>query len=151
MTHYVMCPILFALNCQFCPGTPACPLQRLGLKQPHRDSILLVACMFAGYHAVKRRSHSLSITNDTLSIQQRFKCHEIYADFFWAEALDNGFSCKHFRPDIQSSTSLQWDSSYQDDLSVPTDTSRSSAIGTEIRFVAGEDFQWLHVGLATGS
>jgi hypothetical protein len=113
--------------------------------------------MFAGYHAVKRASYALSISDDTLNFEQRFKCHSIYADFFWAEALDNGLRCTHFRPDIESSTSLDWSSFYlQDDGSVPTGLSESPAVGTDpdalmSRFVAGADFQWLHVGLATGN
>ena len=82
LTHYVMCPILFALNRQLCPTTPACPLRRLGLKLPTVDSALLVACMSAGYHAVKRASYTLSITNDILSFEERVKSHKMYAVFF---------------------------------------------------------------------
>jgi hypothetical protein len=151
MNHYVMCPILYGLTVQLCPATSSCPLKRIGLIDPTRDSVLRVACAFAGYHAIKRACRKLDIRSETLTLEQRFAAHQLYADFFWTEAVDNGLSCKHFRPDVQSSTSLDWSSFIQDvGIPVPTGASSARAVGTEIRFVVGRDFQWQHEGLATG-
>ena len=161
MNHYVMCPILFGLTVQLCPATPSCPLKRIGLIDPSRDGVLRVACAFAGYHAIKRACRKLRITTNTLTLEQRFAAHKLYVDFFWTEALDNGLRCNHFRPDFESSAALIWEHRTEHanefvcvpcaSVSVPTRTSQSSSLGTEISFIAGEDFQWLHVGLATGN
>ena len=109
MNHYVMCPILFAITRQLVPATPACPLKRIGLIDPSKESILCVACAFSGYHAVKRACSELSIKDGTLTFGQRFAAHTIFCDFFWTEALDNGLRCKHFRPDFGSSSALIWE------------------------------------------
>ena len=53
MTHDVMCPILFSLLSQSRPETQACPLKRIGLVDPSRESLLTLACSFAGHHAVR--------------------------------------------------------------------------------------------------
>ena len=163
-----MCPILYGLTVQLCPATPACPLRRIGLIDTTSDAPLRVACTFAGYHAVKRACPTLHISDATLTLVQRFESHKNVADYFWTEALDNGLNCRHFRPDFDSSSALVWEERvdflprvptlgtprHRRSVSVPTWDTSSSAVGTaapEIRFVAGEDFQWIHEGLATGT
>ena len=116
MNHYVMCPILFALQVQLRSDTPACPLKRIGLIAPSRESILCIACTFAGYHAVKRNSKFLQISSTTLTLDQRFACHKLFAEAFWAEAIDNGFRCRHFVPSVETSTALSWQHEASADL-----------------------------------
>jgi len=108
LTHYVMCPILFALQVQFLPDTPPCPLKRIGLIAPSRESMLRVACCFAGFHAVKRACPSLKVFSATLNLDQRFATHKIFAEAFWTEAMDNGLRCLHYRPQFGTSAALSW-------------------------------------------
>ena len=126
-------------------------------------SRVAVACRcFAGFHAIKRACPSLRVCTATLNLDQRFAAHKIFADSFWTEAIDNGFSCKHFHPDFDSSSALLWKPcepmprgrmlrTEHTNVFVPGRTPQSPRLGTEITFVAGEDFQWLRVGLATGN
>ena len=80
MAHYVMCPILFALLTQFRAETPACPLKRIGLIDPSKESLLTLACSFAGYHAVRRAN--IASQSNTLTSSQRHAAHQTFADFF---------------------------------------------------------------------
>ena len=108
MTHYVMCPILFTLLTQFRTDTPNCPLKRIGLVDPSRESLLTLACSFAGYHAVRRAN--IASQTHTLTSSQRHAAHQTFSDFFWVEALDNGLRCRHFRPSLAFSVASCWPS-----------------------------------------
>ena len=53
LSHYVQCPRIYATSKFVCEETPPCPLQRLGLLLPRKQNLLLVACAFEAYHALK--------------------------------------------------------------------------------------------------
>ena len=111
-SHYVMCPILCHLLTQFRSGVPDCPLKRIGLVDPTRQSLLTLACAFAGYHAT-RRANIISCAQ-TLDNSQRHAAHRTFADAFWVEAMDNGLQCRHFKPSFDFSMAACWPSHGQD-------------------------------------
>ena len=55
LSHYVMCPHLYALLKYFCDETPSNPLERFGLKNPSINSLKFVSCTFSAYHALKAK------------------------------------------------------------------------------------------------
>jgi len=55
LSHYVMCPHLYALVGYFFEGTSDDPLIRLGLKSPTISSFKVAACVFSAYHALKAK------------------------------------------------------------------------------------------------
>ncbi len=95
-SHYVTCPILFALQTLMTPQAPQDPLERIGLVNISRGSALAVSCTFAGYHAV-RRAIKLSHAVQTLPDQFRSVAHTTFVDHFWTASLDAGLPCLHER------------------------------------------------------
>ena len=66
---------------------PDSPLERFGLTHTSKHMLLLVACTFAGYHAVKRSELSASCDAETpLDIVQQLRAANLFADAFRAEA-----------------------------------------------------------------
>ena len=51
--HYVLCPWLFFRQSLTRPETSPNPLERIAMRNPSVDSLKLLACSFAGYHAIK--------------------------------------------------------------------------------------------------
>ncbi len=104
MDHYVMCPFLFLLLRNFCPQTPSCPVERLGLINPTRETLLTISCAFAGYHAVRRGLRSLhNFGLDYLHAQNADNSPSdfvarTFAEAFWSEAVDCRLQCRHYRP-----------------------------------------------------
>ncbi len=45
---------MFACTLEVFPSASPFPLQRWAITNPDKESLLSVACIFAGYHAVKR-------------------------------------------------------------------------------------------------
>ncbi len=96
LSHYVMCPILFALQTLLIIDAPQNPLERIGLINITRRTALSVSCTFAGYHAV-RRAISLDLNHNTLPDNLRAHAHAIFVDHFWAASLEMGLQCVHER------------------------------------------------------
>ena len=58
MSHYLQCPRIYAC-CRFvCADSPPCPLERFGLLLPSKRNLLLLACTFEAYHALKNEIRS---------------------------------------------------------------------------------------------
>jgi len=53
LSHYLLCPRMYAACCFLIPETPNDPLKRWGLVEPSRNSFLLIASIFTAYHALK--------------------------------------------------------------------------------------------------
>ena len=83
-----MCPNLYAIQLAISYIlVPDSPLERLGLTHTSKHMLLLVACTFAGYHAVKRSELSASCDAETpLDIVQQLRAANLFADAFRAEA-----------------------------------------------------------------
>ena len=137
-SHYAVCPILYTLQTQFDTTTPPDPLERIGLVSPSNESLLRIACTFAGYHAIKRDASITCSANNTLNIEQRFNAHVTFANAFWLEATDNGYNCRHFRPSQGFSSELAWPGSQNNRNQLPSvqDLQRTSA--TEVSSPGGE-------------
>ena len=98
MIHYVQCPFwLLLLTKLFQENLPSpMPLQRLGLVNPTVQSLLSVACSFAGDHAMKRHASSVGYSDASLSSVQVAVCHGILLDAFCAAAGDCSLPCTAF-------------------------------------------------------
>ena len=53
LSHYVMCPWLFKIVSLIRPETSPDPLDRIAMQNVTIESLKVVACTFAGYHALK--------------------------------------------------------------------------------------------------
>ena len=96
LSHYIICPQLYTILRKL-RDTPACPIERLGLSTPTKHSLLAVSCTFSGYHAIKRSHFVHSLTTLPLNSEQRIAALRLFADAFYASALEVGLSCKSCR------------------------------------------------------
>ena len=96
LSHYVMCPHLFTILSKL-TDAPACPVKRLGLSTPTKHSLLTVSCMFSGYHAVKRSRVVQTLSSLPLNTEQQNAARHLFADAFYASALEVGLPCKSCR------------------------------------------------------
>ena len=95
MIHYAQCPMLFALVsaiCQPCQ-TSDNPLERWAIMNCSMDSLLVVSCMFAGYHACKRHATAEHYGSETLTHDARVQMHMIFCDYFHTAAQEIGLHC----------------------------------------------------------
>ena len=116
LAHYVMCPYLFDLIKRFYPLASPCPVERLGLVNPSRDTFLCMACTFGGYHAVRR-----FVATELASVQPDSELNYLHPNFpctfaldndsrslavgvriafcgaFWADAIDCKLKCIHYK------------------------------------------------------
>ncbi len=116
LAHYIMCPHLFALIKRFFPPASPCPVERLGLVNPSRESFLVAACTFGGYHAARRfisaELASLQPNSELDFLHPNFPCtfalsndgHSLavgvrtaFCETFWADAVDCKFKCIHYK------------------------------------------------------
>ena len=104
MTHYVHCPFWLYLLTRLLQQSPPSPLPltRIGLVDPTIDSLLAVACSFAGYHAVKRQALELNFTHSHLDPTQVARCHRVFLDAFCVAALDCALPCTAFSAVVAS-------------------------------------------------
>ena len=58
LAHYLMCPRIYACLLHVVPSTSDDPLTRCGVANPSKVSLLVVACAFSAYHALKARINS---------------------------------------------------------------------------------------------
>ena len=94
LSHYCMCPNLYGIVRLLCT-TSACPLERLGLVNPSKESLLTVACVFSAYHAVKRSALVSNMSQqESLHEAQTLSVFSVFADTFRVEANEVGLSCR---------------------------------------------------------
>ena len=99
----MVCPILQKVT-QNVLQAPDCPLERLGLSQPSRNSLLSVACTFSAYHAVKRLVSTWNMqAHSTLDKTQLNAVYGLFAETLAVEARDAELPLvsSTFRPDSQ--------------------------------------------------
>ena len=90
LKHYLQCPHLYALW-TFLAGDVSCdPLKRWGLIAPEPNDFLRVACVFSGYHAVRRefkRTSEFFCQNQTTPTGPQIRvAWTVYAETFQVEA-----------------------------------------------------------------
>jgi len=86
LSHYMQCPRLYAV-CKFVwNDSPSCPLERCGLKNPSKQNLLMTACAFGAYHALKNKICS-RIHADPFDIDYRANW-TFFAQSFMAEAVE---------------------------------------------------------------
>jgi hypothetical protein len=81
LAHYVMCPILFALQALLIPDCPADPCKRIGLTDLSCQAALTISATFAGYHAI-RRTPQLENDAHTYSEDHLSRNHKVFVDYF---------------------------------------------------------------------
>ena len=92
LDHYVMCPNLYAIQITLSRSpVPDSPMKRLGLIHTNHYILLLVACTFAGYHAIRRSDFIASCDATPLDIEQQLHAANLFADAFRAEAAEIHF------------------------------------------------------------
>ncbi len=96
LSHYVMCPILFALQTLLFPDCSPDPCKRIGLSGLSRQTALVISATFAGYHAV-RRVFTLENDAHNLTDSLRHRNHLVFVDHFYTASLDAGLQCRHER------------------------------------------------------
>ncbi len=96
LSHYVMCPILYALQTLLIPDYPPNPCKRIGLTDISRQSALAISATFAGYHAV-RRPPQLENDAHTYTDANLHRNHRAFLDNLYTAAQDAGLKCRHER------------------------------------------------------
>ena len=98
LAHYLQCRHLFALWSFLTPGVSADPLERWALINPCSESFLQIACVFSGYHAVRRNFKGAGVDfheNKLCSASLR-AAWTVFADTFSVEARELGVSTLKF-------------------------------------------------------
>ena len=100
LKHYLQCPHLYALW-TFLAGDVSCdPLKRWGLIAPEPNDFLRVACVFSGYHAVRRefkRTSEFFCQNQTTPTGPQIRvAWTVFADAYRAEAREVKLTCRPF-------------------------------------------------------
>jgi len=94
LSHYVDCiQIQLALD-DLILSPPSNPLERIGLQNISRDSILTASAVFSGYHAIKRSHFTIGLSGSPLSTEQAIASQRIFAEAFQAAADDAGLPCR---------------------------------------------------------
>ena len=98
LTHYVMCPHLYAMMNYFIEETSEDPLRRFGLKDANRNSLAIVGCTFSAYHALKARVRSgkIQMQENTMTNSSVREAWSVFAESFAAEAGECRIPCSAF-------------------------------------------------------
>ena len=100
LQHYLQCPHLFALWTFLAGSVSADPLKRWGLIAPEPNDFLQIACVFSGYHAIRREFKRTSefFYNDQTSLTgpQIRVAWTVFASAFRVEACEVRIPCRHF-------------------------------------------------------
>ena len=98
--HYMMCPHLFGLWTFLTPGVNSNPLIRWALVNPTEYDFLLVACVFSGYHALRRKlkyMHAIFQQNQPKICNPLLRvAWTVLADAFCVEARELNVPFKQF-------------------------------------------------------
>ena len=98
LIHYLQCPHLYAVMKFFYCNTDNNRLIRFGLLNPSLDSLSIVCCTSAGYHAVRRsvRKTSFTTNDKELSVGDIRRFWTVFAEAFTAEARERSAPCSRF-------------------------------------------------------
>ena len=100
LEHYLHCTHLLAMWRFLAGNVSADPLKRWGLIAPGLNDFLRIACVFSGYHAVRRefkRTYEVFNTNQTsLTGPQIRVAWTVFASAFHVEACEVCVPCRHF-------------------------------------------------------
>ena len=100
LRHYLQCPHLFALWRFFAGEVSEDPLVRWGLISPNYYKLNSIACVFSGYHAIRRdfraRNEFCVYNQNTLSGPQLRAAWSVFADTFLVEASELTVQCSRF-------------------------------------------------------
>ena len=100
LQHYLQCPHLFAIWTFLAGSVSADPLKRWGLIAPEPNDFLQIACVFSGYHAIRREFKRTSefFYNDQTSLTgpQIRVAWTVFASAFRVEACEVRIPCRHF-------------------------------------------------------
>jgi hypothetical protein len=99
--HYMMCPNLYALmKYHFGQLVSDDPLQRWGLVHPSVDTLKFVACVFSGYHALrkhlKQTCQFFEINQTHIPHHQVRKHWALFAEAVFVEARELSCVCRKF-------------------------------------------------------
>jgi hypothetical protein len=96
LSHYMQCPRLYAV-CKFVRNdSPSCPLERCGLKNPSKQNLLMTACAFGAYHALKNKIRFVNNANSS-DIDYRANW-TFFAQSFMDEAVERSLVRTLFSP-----------------------------------------------------
>ena len=93
LSHYVDC-IQIQLAEDLLISPPATPLERIGLQNITRKSILAASAVFSGYHAIKRSHFTIGLSGPPLDAEQAIASQRIFAEAFQSSADDAGLPCR---------------------------------------------------------
>jgi hypothetical protein len=100
LIHYLHCPHLYALMKFVYRTTDDNPLIRFGLVNPNLDSLSIICCTSAGYHAIRRsvRASGFAPTDKDKEISSGDVRHfwTVFADAFTVEARERSAPCARF-------------------------------------------------------
>ena len=100
LRHYLVCPHLFALWSFLVGSVSNVPLIRWGLINPTSGSLLQVACIFTGYHAVRRKfkdaRDNFENNMTIISGSQLRTSWTVFADAFQVDAREVSVNCRSF-------------------------------------------------------
>ena len=100
LQHYMQCPHLLALWTFLAGDISSDPLVRWGLIEPEPNDLLQIACVFSGYHAIRRefkRKSEMFVNNvNSLTGAQLRVAWTVCADAFSAEAREVKLTCRPF-------------------------------------------------------
>ena len=100
LSHYLICPHLFALWKFLVEDVSDMPLARWGVANPNEISMNQIACVFAGYHATRRhfkaKSEVFFPDQSILSGPQIRAAWTTFAETFHVEASQLAMQCRKF-------------------------------------------------------
>jgi len=98
--HYLQCPHLYALWSFLCGYVHSDPLIRWGLVMPCTDGMLQIACVFHGYHAIRRhfkqKGEVFMHDQEILAGPQLRAAWTVFADAFCVEASEFSVNFRKF-------------------------------------------------------
>ena len=100
LDHYLVCSHLLAIWSFFIDGTSAEPLVRWGLMHTTKLQCEIIACIFSGYHAIRKelRVHSSLLHNDMSILPSSIlrRAWSVFAESFRVEARELGVPHRQF-------------------------------------------------------
>ena len=94
LSHYMDCIQNQIILDDLLLSSPSCPLERIGLQNISRETILTTAAVFCGYHAIKRSLFVSGLNGSPLDCEQGIAAQRIFAEAFQVAADDACLPCK---------------------------------------------------------
>ena len=99
LSHYLICPRVFAAAKFVVQDTSDDPLIRCGLCDPSKGTHLIAACTFTAYHALKASIRNLNAGQHAAGQPMEASNNCFFAQHFSAEAVESRLSTALFNPD----------------------------------------------------